>query len=144
MLRPDDLQLRFVAEPVQVREGLQRMLALPPLAGLPPAERGTAELVLAEVLNNVVEHAYAEGSGTVEVTLSAVGTDVRCLVVDQGKAMPGGVLPAGRLPGGPETALDDLPEGGFGWHLIRSLTHELTYARVGDENRLGFLLAREE
>ena len=34
--------------------------------------RGTVELVLAEVLNNVAEHAYAGGSGPVAVDLCAL------------------------------------------------------------------------
>lgn len=100
-----------------------------------------AELVLAEVLNNVVEHAYGEAGGRVEVSLQKGPGGVQCLITDEGRAMPGGELPEGRLPGGPEINLSDLPEGGFGWHLIRSLSTDLTYARVDGQNRLSFLLA---
>lgn len=143
-LRPEDLHLEIAADPVSVRDGLRKMLALPPLAGLKPGERGTAELVLAEVLNNVAEHAYANLTGTVRITLSPVAAGIQCLIVDQGVAMPGGSLPAGRLPGGPGTPLDDLPEGGFGWHLIGTLTRDLAYARIDGDNRLSFTLPRED
>jgi serine/threonine-protein kinase RsbW len=51
--------------------------------------------------------------------------------------MPGGKLPEGGLP---EVAPPDFPEGGFGWHLIRSLTADLTYARRAGQNRLSFLI----
>jgi serine/threonine-protein kinase RsbW len=51
--------------------------------------------------------------------------------------MPGGELPQGCLP---EAAPPDFPEGGFGWHLIRSLTADLTYARSAGQNRLSFLI----
>jgi serine/threonine-protein kinase RsbW len=141
-LRPDSLRLVLQADPDAVRAGLKRILALPPLSGLPPNGRSTAELVLAEVLNNVVEHAYASAdhSGSITITLSAGAAGVDCLIVDQGLAMPGGVLPQGRLPGGPDTALQDLPEGGFGWHLIRTLTLDLTYVRNGGDNRLSLTL----
>jgi serine/threonine-protein kinase RsbW len=91
------------------------MLALPPLARLSDDARGTAELVLAEVLNNVAEHAYA-GTGRAWWRSCHAATftgHLRCQIVDQGKAMPGGTLPEGRLPGRPGLALDDLPEGGF-------------------------------
>jgi serine/threonine-protein kinase RsbW len=33
---------------------------------------------------------------------------------------------------------DDLPEGGFGWFLIRELTKDLQYVRHEDQNRLTF------
>lgn len=138
--RPDDLRMAFLATPVAVRDSLQRMLQLPPLCHLSEDGRSTAELVLAEVLNNVAEHAYAEGPGPVTVSLDRTELGLRCVITDQGKAMPGGALPDGRLPVAPDMALDDLPEGGFGWHLIRSLTTGLSYARVNESNQLQFLL----
>lgn len=141
--RPEDLHLVLAADPVSIREGLRKMLALAPLVGLKPDGRGTAELVLAEVLNNVAEHAYANLTSAVRITLSPVAEGIRCLIVDQGVAMPGGTLPPGRLPGGPGTPLDDLPEGGFGWHLIRTLTQDLAYVRSGADNRLSFTLPWE-
>ncbi len=137
---PDDLHLTFLATPVAVRDSLAQMMALPPLCRLSAESRGTAELVLAEVLNNVAEHAYADQSGPVSVTIRSTGHGLRCRVVDQGRAMPDGTLPPGRLLESLEVPVTDLPEGGFGWHLIRSLTSELSYARVGDRNLLQFTL----
>lgn len=137
----EGMHVVLLASPTAVRDSLARMLAESPLRDLPADDRGTAELVLAEVLNNVTEHGYAAGAGPVSVTLTPVAGGTRCLVVDQGVAMPGGVLPEGRLPVG-DALPEDLPEGGFGWHLIRSLTLDLTYDRAGGCNRLGFLLPR--
>ncbi|MBN8631702.1 MAG: ATP-binding protein [Rhodobacterales bacterium] len=143
--RPADLHLAFLVSPVTVRDNLARMLTMPPLSDLPKEARGVAELVLAEVLNNVAEHAYANETGLVTVTLRRVAGGVACHIVDQGAAMPNGKLPDGKLPAihlpsGPDQALDTLPEGGFGWHLIRSLTEDLTYSYAGGANRLCFLL----
>ncbi len=134
------LHLVFPADPGAVRDGLARMMAAPPLSGLSDDDRGTAEVVLAEVLNNIAEHAYAGRAGTVAVTLVPVLGGLDCLVVDQGLAMPGNQLPAGKLIAGPETPVADLPEGGFGWHLIRVLTRDLAYARTDGCNRLSFTL----
>ena len=138
--RAGDLQLVFPATPAMVRDNLAHMLRLPPLSRLSAEGRGTAELVLAEVLNNIAEHAYAAGAGPVEVTLAAGRTGILCRIVDKGVALPGESLPEGHLPGGPGTALADLPEGGFGWHLIRALTADLAYQRSDGCNRLSFLL----
>lgn len=134
------LHIVLAANPDAVRDGLARIMALQPLAGLSVDDRDAAELVLAEVLNNVAEHAYSDTTGTVAVTLRAVPAGLDCLVVDQGVAMPDNQLPAGRLTAGPDTGVDDLPEGGFGWHLIRALTRNLSYVREGDCNRLRFTL----
>jgi serine/threonine-protein kinase RsbW len=140
--RSDGLHLLFPASQEAIRHALARLLSEPPLRDLSPDRRGTAELVLAEVLNNVAEHAYADVTGTVAVTLTPVAAGVCCQVVDQGAAMPDGRLPDG-IPPATDTALADLPEGGFGWHLIRSLTRDLSYSRSGGCNRLSFLLPHD-
>jgi len=114
---------------------LRRTLAQ---TGLSTEELDTVELVVAEVLNNVVEHAYA-GSGGGRVRLSAA-TDPRGLIFrieDDGAPMPGGVLPASRAPM-LATVASDLPEGGFGWFMIHGLTRDLVYRRDGPCNCLTF------
>ncbi len=121
-----------------VRELLQSLVSGPLGRALSPEQVSNLEIVLAEVLNNVVEHAYAAFPGRVCVTLRREGADLRCEVCDQGAAMPGLDLPAGRQADLAEIA--DLPEGGFGWFLIRSLTQDLTYRRDNGVNHLSFLL----
>ena len=103
-----------------------------PVCDLPPEQKHTVELVLAEVLNNIAEHAYADAPGHVAVTVVLVADGIACEVVDEGAAMPGGALPEGNLPE------EHLPEGGFGWHLIRSLTRDVAYRRQRGTNRLTF------
>jgi serine/threonine-protein kinase RsbW len=85
----------------------------------------------------VAEHAYAGGSGPVEVGLCATPLGIACRIIDRGLEMPDGQLPQGTLP---LLVPGDPPEGGFGWHLIRSLTADLTYARSAGQNRLSFLI----
>ena len=127
----------FPGTPYAVREALAALIGGPILGSVPEAERGTAELVLAEALNNIVEHAYAQGPGDIEVTIRRVQGDLDCRIVDKGLPMPGEDPPQGRLP---VQDPDDLPEGGFGWFLIRTLSRDLRYARVGGNNELTFRL----
>ncbi len=132
------------AAPLAVRQVLidlrQRWLA----DGTPQALCDTAEQALAEALNNIVEHAHAnwpDGRIDIETTLS--GNGLAFCVRDDGAPMPDGQLPAGEraeISG----ALDDLPEGGFGWFMIRTLTQDLSYARQGSWNQLKFRIPAEE
>lgn len=132
------LLLTIPGEAGAVSAGLRALFDAHLLRSLPAEGRGTAELVLAEVLNNIVEHAYARHSGEIEVTLSRDADGLLVQVVDTGLPMPAGAPPAGQLP-----ALDrddGLPEGGFGWHLIRTLSRDLDYRRDGARNLLRFRL----
>jgi serine/threonine-protein kinase RsbW len=136
----EELHLVFLATPASIRENLGHLMQARPLSDLSDDSRGSAEVVLAEVLNNIAEHAYAEGQGPVSLSLVRGPGGIACLVVDQGAAMPGGTLPVAPPPLAPDLSLEDLPEGGFGWHLIHSLTRDLAYRRTGGCNRLSFTL----
>lgn len=109
--------------------------------GLSQDSCGTVEIVMAEALNNIVEHAYAphwEGplwlSGALKDGVLTLNTR------DTGHPMPGLDVPQGSLPdaSGP---LDTLPEGGFGWYLIHDLTESLSYRHEDGENRLTLTFA---
>jgi serine/threonine-protein kinase RsbW len=132
------VRLRFHSDPLAVREALQALFAARELDAVGSDDRGTAEIVLAEALNNVVEHAYARHRGEIEVTVRVAAGSLLCTISDHGMAMPGEAAPAGRLPGAPDQ--DDLPEGGFGWHLIRALSCDLAYRRLDGRNELTFRL----
>jgi len=119
-----------------VRDGLRQLLAMTPLCDLSQDLRGSTEIVLAEVLNNIVEHAYAEAGGHIDVTLDYDHPILSFEVADTGLAMPSERLPPGELA--PLDADSALPEGGFGWFLIRSLTRGLVYHRKSDRNTVTF------
>lgn len=126
------------AQDSAVRTGLRFLFDHLPLRDLNEEDRGTMEIVLAEALNNIVEHAYADFQGEIEIALWQTGKDLHCSLVDNGHSMPNGQLPAGNLPTIGDHSL--LPEGGFGWHLIRSLSKDLSYRRDGAKNVLTFHL----
>ncbi len=99
---------------------------------------GTVEIVLAEALNNVVEHAYAPGvHDTIMLKIVQNGAGIHCEIQDCGSPLPGLALPQGTAPplSGPHVGL---PESGFGWYMIRSLTDDLHYRRIRGVNCLGF------
>ena len=133
-------RVEFQSDPLAVREELARLADRPPVSMLEDDLQATAQIVLAEVLNNIVEHAYAGTTGRIEMTLWVADGTLRCEVRDYGLALPGERLPEGALP--PADA-DALPEGGFGWHMIRSLTGDLAYRRRDGCNHLGFTLRPE-
>ncbi|VAV91986.1 Serine-protein kinase RsbW [hydrothermal vent metagenome] len=96
---------------------------------------GNVEIALAEALNNIVEHAYADITGTVEISGEIKKQRLLLDLRDHGRPMPDLALPKCTLPDH-EVALEDLPEGGFGWFLIHSLTMKLLYNRMADGNCL--------
>ncbi|ETX15133.1 ATPase [Roseivivax halodurans JCM 10272] len=119
-----------------VRNAVMRIEALLRNHGIGAAEAGLAALALAEVLNNVTEHAYANAPASwIRIDLALDGPSLDLTIADRGSAMPGLVLPAGS-PADLDVAREDLPEGGFGWFLIRQLASDIRYVRDGGTNRL--------
>ena len=126
------------SEPLAVRKALVQLFDSLLLSSLPEDRRHSAEIVLAEVLNNVVEHAYADGRGEIELSLEVSRGRLTCQVADCGAPMPHGELPPAQaeLPF-PETPP---PEGGYGWSMIRTLASDLEYLRNDGVNVLRFRL----
>lgn len=124
-----------------VRSALGQLLqGLAPLK-LSVDEAGTIELVMAEALNNIVEHAYPEGDapGPIDLTCNHADGRLHLLIVDRGRAMPDEQLPEGASVN-LDVDLMDMPEGGFGWFLIRDLAKDISYERRNGENRMSFSL----
>lgn len=132
------LHLLFRGDPKSVRRALAMAMEVFRRLPLDAAQSGVVEIVLAEVLNNVVEHAYAgAGRGMVEVEAAQWRTALVFRIRDDGAPMPHGVLPP-RCVRDLAVKTEDLPEGGFGWSLIRELTEGLSYRRDGHRNELTF------
>lgn len=139
---PDSTRLVIPSTPLAVRQALCALFDRLTVAPLSQRARDTAQIVLAEALNNVVEHAYAQGTGEIEVTVAFCPTGLICRISDAGLPMPGESAPPGHLaaisPDG------DMPEGGFGWYLIRSLSKDLHYRREGGRNLLSFRIDAQQ
>lgn len=120
------------------------------LSGLAPMnldieETSTIELVLAEALNNIVEHAYPEDDpdGDIHITCWHDVKGLHVTIKDQGKPMPDGQMPIG-MDQDLDVDIMDMPEGGFGWFLIQNLAKDVTYAREGHENLLRLRIAVQQ
>ena len=94
----------------------------------------STEIVLAEVLNNIAEHGYNQ-SNLGDIIVSVLCTDDMISVEtrDHGLPMPGLNPPEAELEDLP-VSIDDLPEGGFGWFFIRSLSSHMEYRRAASQN----------
>lgn len=134
---PPATEMVIAGTPLSVSEGLIRLLAQPPLRALTAEAQGRLELVLAEVLNNIVEHAYAGTVGDISIRLVRTACGIDCCIRDAGRPMPDLCPPHGGLIA---WEADAPPEGGFGWHLIHLLTEGLHYRRAGAQNELRFHL----
>lgn len=130
--------LQLLSEFVAVRRALSSLTT--ELANLPLTQEdlSSVELVIAEVLNNIVEHAYggnADGQIALSWTFGATGLLFR--VEDKGNPMPDCKLP-------PPYCFSRLrnrtrpPENGFGWLLIQRLAYNVVYRRHGSRNILTF------
>ena len=126
---------RIVANDMAVRALLKEMRDWLLQMGLDDASCGRVEIALAEALNNVVEHAYTGGTGAIRMEMTHTEGDLQVTLRDKGAALPRLRPPAGDPPALHDDR-DSLPEGGFGWFLIRNLTRGLHYARDAGENRL--------
>lgn len=125
----------FKATDLCIRDTLLHLRGNFEAQGLSAAIIGRLESVFAELFNNISKHAYGvETEGLIVVSLSCSPEKLIAEVKDKGSPMPGGILPDGALPD-LNVDLADLPEGGFGWYIIKSQADDLNYVRADNENR---------
>ena len=130
--------LRVLARNRSIREALADVRIRLGVMALAEEELTTVEVVLAEVMNNVAEHAYAwrrDGEMVLGIRQSADGLLIS--VTDDGRPMPDAELPFGEHLD-PTVPLGDMPEGGFGWLIIRQLALDVAYVRQHGVNQLSF------
>ncbi|MEM8592686.1 MAG: ATP-binding protein [Pseudomonadota bacterium] len=132
------ISIRCLSDAFAVRSSLEALMDDMEGRDYLPEERGTVELVLAEVLNNVAEHAYEEkGDGKIALDMAYITGGISIELEDYGKPMPGGKTPLA-MQANLDVDIEDLPEGGFGWFLIGELAKDLVYERRGEANHLSF------
>ena len=126
----------FTATDLDARDGISEIVSRLRDRGIPAGRADEVQIALTEAVNNVVEHAYsgsAPGDVTIDCQLHAERLWVS--IRDAGAPYPGGTLPDGK-PAEIDVQSADLPEGGFGWFLIRELASRVEYERTGRGNNL--------
>lgn len=126
----------FEATEIEVHGAVERVSCELSKTGMSNDQQSSVRIVLTEAINNIVEHAYANMErGAIDLSCRASGASLVVQLSDIGTPFPGNQIPEPTrtdLSGSP----DDLPEGGFGWVLIRELASGITYQRVGGRNLL--------
>lgn len=139
----DGLHLFFPAGEASTRLTLHKWRSAMETAGICPDVTARAEIVLAEVLNNIAEHGQQEGRiGWVDLRCDICPSGLQVVVADQGRPMPPHLLSPPQetpCPRG-DVSLSDLPEGGFGWAIIRCLTCDLHLQSHEGGNTLSFVI----
>jgi len=90
-------------------------------------------LVVDELAQNIVDYAYGDAAGDVEVAITARDETVEIEIVDEGRAFD----PLTEVPAPDLTApLESRPVGGLGVHLMKTLMDDVEYRRESGRNRL--------
>jgi serine/threonine-protein kinase RsbW len=130
------IRIGFAAQQIAARQAIIATVSRLQKSGVSPAQCGDIEIALAEAVNNVVEHACVGLPGASGCITCQVNDHILIIEIsDTGRA-----LPELRLPSGSRTDLSvplaELPEGGFGWFLIRQVAANVSYKRLDGQNRL--------
>lgn len=129
----------FPADFRWVRRWIQKTVDALAATGVPLEDTSSVEIVLAEALNNVVEHAYPDAKGgSIRLVVRRRNNALMVEITDKGRPMPQGRAPIGNHPMTEFHQHDPMPEGGYGWFLIREIVRDLVYDRREDENLLLF------
>jgi serine/threonine-protein kinase RsbW len=113
---PTSLSIRyeFVSDPEIVHSILQRATDELGTGNSSANDKANVEIVMAEAINNIIEHAYQfERNQPVDILLTEHCGYLTITFVDEGRPMPFGQIPA-ENSNDINCSPNNLPEGGFG------------------------------
>lgn len=99
--------------------------------GVDPAAFDDLRLAVDEAVTNILTHGY-EGSGEIELELSAGGSDLIVRLRDQAPPFDATLLE----PADPRPAEESEKPGGFGLFLIKNAMDDLRYRNLDNGNEL--------
>ncbi|GAK59185.1 putative anti-sigma regulatory factor, serine/threonine protein kinase [Candidatus Vecturithrix granuli] len=133
MKRSNTFKIIIPAELQHLSQVLNTVGAFARQAGATEEKLGQIELVLEELLVNIINYAYPEGQGTIEIRYRhSHQARLRLEIFDRGIPFDPLSIPEvdTQLP------LDDRPIGGLGIFLIRNMVESIHYRRENDKNVL--------
>lgn len=137
------LQARFCSDPGYVKDISAQIVASIRHLGLSAEDLDKIQIILAEVINNITEHAYQDcPDQEIEVLVAKCDQGICFHFIDSGIGLPNGQIPESIQPS-VDREIADLPEGGFGWFLISTLADNVRYDRKHGQNHLFFRLPTE-
>ncbi len=105
--------------------------------------RSTAAAVIAHACLNPGQDMQKLAARLRAASPSATPNRLMIEIADKGRPMPKGRAPIGNHPMSEFCKDDAMPEGGFGWFLIREIVRDLVYDRRDGENILLFRILLE-
>lgn len=127
------LRLKLAADGAGVDGGMEAFAAFAGRHELPQGTIADLNVVLDEILSNVAKYAYGGAPGrTFDLELTAADAFVEIVVEDEGPAFD----PLAEEDPDTSLEIEDRTIGGLGILLVKRLTDEQSYERVGDRNRL--------
>ncbi len=105
-------------------------------AGLSDDDVFHVEMAVDEACSNVIEHAYADRSGDIELTcLSSERGRLEIIIHDRGRPFDPDAVPQPKR--GEAVNIDAMQEGGLGLYFMRKLMDDVRFEFTpGDGNRL--------
>lgn len=112
-------------------------------AGLSDDDVFHVEMAVDEACSNVIEHAYADRAGDIELTCSSPETGrLEIVIHDEGAPFDPDSVPPPKI--GNEFKLDAMQEGGLGLYFMRKLMDDVRFEfRPGRGNTL-FMVKRKK
>ncbi len=131
-----EIRLSVAEDYLSVRHGLQEFKTRFANGKSRDIDVNPIELVLAEILNNIAEHGdHASPPEKICLKWALHKNRFSAEISDAGVAYsPLEKIRAAKKH--KDTAFDNLPEGGVGWHIISALCSDIHYRRHGNINIL--------
>jgi serine/threonine-protein kinase RsbW len=136
-------QIKFTISPdiASLTSAAARIRAFLEEAGVCNATIFAMETALEEIITNAIKYGTsAQPAGPISLTITAAQDRIELVIEDRGDAFDPTKVPSPAV----DCNLEDMPVGGLGIHLIRSVMDGFEYQRVNHRNQVRVWLARPE